>query len=157
MIQDLPFKPYLVRPQTPIRHTGQECQQLETTPQTRRITHLDWSHKLRYKQAFRRRIVYSCVHKIYIPVVAADINRADWHVQTILLKCPFRKLCIDPSAQLNQRVFIGAGTFDFDVHEHRREVCEEGCLIDGTGLVMRRGGGVVSAAAEDGLFIVSEM
>lgn len=41
--------------------------------------------------------------------------------------------------------------------ENGREVCEEGCLIDGRGLVKRRGGSVVSAALEGRFFGGTEM
>lgn len=157
MIQDLPLKPRSIHPQTPLRHADQECHQRKTTLQTHRITHLDWSHELCREQAFSLRIIHPRVHKIHIPFVATDINRADWHVQTILLECPFREFCSSPSAQLNQRVFIGVRTFNFDVDENGREVCEEGCLIDGRGLVKRRGGSVVSAALEGRFFGGTEM
>ena len=114
-----------IRPQTPLCHAGQECQQLKTTPQTRRITHLNWSHKLRCERAFSPRTVYPRVYKVQIPVVAIDINRADWHIQTILLECPFGEFSSSPSAQLNQRVFIGIWTFNLNVDEGGREVCKK--------------------------------
>ena len=102
-------------------------------------------------------MIYPRVHKVHIPIVARNFDRADWHVQTILLECAFRKFCCDPSAQLNQRVFNGVGMCDFDVHEHRREICEERCLIDGRCLVKRWGGGVVLAASEGRFFRGTEM
>jgi hypothetical protein len=53
---------------------------------------------------------------------------------------------------LNQRVFVGVGTFDFNMDKDGREVCEGGCLIDRRGLIAGRVGGIVSAALKCSLF-----